>query len=193
MRLITKYWSVFGGTISLLLVLYLINTWHHRAPIFSWLWIHLCILLLHQLEEYSVPGGFQNFYNRHIAGRSKLTTRRLTQPAILWINVFVAWPAYSCSVIFYDEFPALALALVLITITNGMLHSGLFIRLKKYNPGFITGFFFMIPFGLFLLIQLTRDLSRNDWISSLVIFIIGSSLIPLNIALLSDDKNQQVR
>ena len=61
------------------------------------------------------------------------------------------------------------------------MHTLMFVIKRKYNPGFVSGLFLLIPFGTYVLIKLMNDLSSKNIITGLVISAIGFALIPLSI------------
>jgi tryptophan-rich sensory protein len=138
--------------------------------------------MLHQFEEYQYPGGFKEFFNQTIYNKTWIIRFPLNDTAIFMVNVVVAWTAYTYSAL-HPEYLWLALGLFCITFFNGFLHSFLFFRKKKYNPGFYTGLFLFIPFSSYAIYTLSEVLTWNDWISGLTIFVIGTAAIPGSIYL----------
>ena len=185
MKWIQKYWSAFGGLAGIGILIYMILLWDKRPTIHSLAWIHLSILMFHQFEEYAYPGGFQEFFNRHIYSHTRLTSSRLTRKAILWVNIVIAWTAYAGAAYYFEQVPAFEAGLLLITIFNGLLHTFLGIKLKKYNPGIITGLILFIPFGIYMLYMLSNQLDAGNWRGGIFIFLFGTAMIPASIKLFS--------
>lgn len=151
------------------------------------LWIHLVLLLIHQFEEYIYPGGFQSFYNAHIYGKSPFTRSKLSKSGVIIVNILVAWPAYLVSAIYASEMIWLAVGLSFVSIVNGALHTFMFIKLKKYNPGLISGLFGFIPFGVYLLLRLFQTKAITVQLSVFVL-IIALVTVPFLIYLTSVSK-----
>ena len=181
MKNMHKYWASLGGVIGLSILIYLPFTTLQWTDIEPLLWIHFSLLLFHQFEEYAYPGGFNHFFNQNIWNKNRVFRFPLNDAAILWVNIVIAWPAYLLSAINNIKFPWLAIALLLITITNGLLHTFIAIIKKQYNPGLITGFFLFIPFGLFVLLKHSESFTLQDWKSGIGIFIFGTACIPMTI------------
>ena len=150
-------------------------------------WIHFILLLVHQFEEYIYPGGFRSFFNRHIYEKSPFTKRKLTRTGAVIINIFIAWPAYIISAIYGTELLWLALGLCFVTLTNGLLHTILFLKLRKYNPGFVSGLLLFIPFGAYVLIQLFRT-TELDILYATIILIVAVIAVP-SLIFITSEKN----
>ena len=75
----------------------------------------------------------------------------------------------------------LAVGLLGITISNGMLHTIMFLIKRKYIPGMISGFFLFIPFGLYVLLKAIEISTEEDLISGMIVFVIGTVSIPVSI------------
>ena len=183
MEYIQKYWAKLSGflTLSILITLFLLidNLTHIEVL----LWLHLATLFIHQFEEYVYPGGFKDFFNTYVHKKSKIIQHPLTDNGIILVNVLIAWPAYFLSAIYGLEIIWLALGLAAISILNGIMHTLMFFLHKRYNPGLISGFFLSIPFGIYLLSVLLENPTTETTASGLVVFIIGTALIPFSIYL----------
>jgi predicted ABC-type exoprotein transport system permease subunit len=57
----------------------------------------------------------------------------------------------------------------------------MFILKKTYNPGFITGLLLLIPFGIYVFSKLMEHITIRDVLIGILIFIVGTALIPLSI------------
>ena len=176
-------WPKIGGSIALLIILFLALQQSDWATTSTLAWIHLALLQLHQFEEYVYPGGFKAFYNQHIYGKNPITRSPLSDVGILLVNVGLGWTAYGLAAYYYQSMPWLTVGLLFITFTNGLLHSVLALILKQYNPGFLTGLFLFIPFSLFMLIKIYGELPVSEYMSALFVFLIGTAAIPLGIFL----------
>jgi hypothetical protein len=182
MKLINTYWPRLGGVFSLGILGNLLISELVLTDIQFLLSLHLALLLQHQFEEYQFPGGFKDYFNTNIYKKSRIIRFPLNDTAIFIVNVIIAWTAYIYSALHPNNL-WLALGLFCITFFNGFLHSFLFFRKKKYNPGFYTGFFLFIPFCSYALYTLSEALSKEDWILGLLIFVIGTATIPGSIYL----------
>ncbi len=77
----------------------------------------------------------------------------------------------------------LTIGLASVTIINGLMHTLMYFKLQKYNPGLITGFLFFIPFGVLLLsrIYMEEMSDLKSWMMGFVLGLLGTALIPLTI------------
>ena len=69
------------------------NTYHEDFPLFL-IWIQTVVYLIHQFEEYILPGGFVKFFNHKLLD-SQYDDQPLDKVASFWINIpiiFVAFP-----------------------------------------------------------------------------------------------------
>jgi Protein of unknown function with HXXEE motif len=183
MNYIYKYWATFGGIMATAIVILTLYIDKGIFSIQTLIWIHLATLLLHQFEEYSYPGKFKDFYNNNILNKNAITRYPLNEKGVLIVNVVLAWTMYIFASFVGIKAIWLTFGLVGITILNGIMHSIMFIKLKKYNPGLITGALIFIPFGFYLLTRLEEYATFINIILGLIIFIIGTALIPVFIYL----------
>jgi hypothetical protein len=192
MKIISTYWSAFAGVMACGVVIF---TLYHDNGVFSirsFLWLHFATLLLHQFEEYSYPGRFKHFYNNNILNKNPITSYPLNNKGILLVNVVLAWSMYLLAAFIGIKVIWLSFGLLGITISNGILHTFMFVKLKKYNPGLLTGAFILIPFGIYLFIRLVEFSSLVNIVLGLAVFIIGAALIPLSIFITSTRTNSEM-
>ena len=119
------------------------------------IWMQIVVYLLHEFEEYILPGGFVPFFNHNILG-SRQDYWPLNKKMSLWINIPIIYLAYPITAILatfygYD----FGLWLMYFSILNALGHVGMAARLKKYNPGFVVSLLGNIPFGIYSLWYLT--------------------------------------
>lgn len=183
MNLIYKYWSILGGVIGFAIIISILLNGKQVFSIQSLTWLHLAILLLHQFEEYSIPGKFKEFYNTNIWNKNPITRFEMNNKGVLIVNVILAWTAYLIAAIYGEKLIWLTIGISGVTILNGIMHTLMFFLLKKYNPGLITGLLIFIPFGIFLLTRILGNIEQKHWIMGLIVFIFGTILIPLTIKL----------
>jgi len=181
MKWFTKYWATIGGFIAVVIILYILVSDLRIPDIESLLWLHFAILLIHQFEEYVYPGGFKEFFQENIYNKNRIIRFPLNDEGIILVNVVLGWTAYLTSAIYGEKMLWLAIGLLGVTILNGFLHTLMFVINRKYNPGFVSGLFLCIPFGIYVLLGLVNDLPTKTMISGIIIFIIGFTLIPLSI------------
>lgn len=182
MSWISKYWPYLGLLLAIAMRLRLGIAKDSLSELESLLGLHFIILVLHQFEEYKLPGGFKTFFNSNILNKTRILRIPLSDLSILMVNVVIAWWAYVYSA-YHSELYGFALGLAGITVINGLLHIIVAIVQRKYNPGLVTSLFLFIPFGGYLISKLLPYLSSTDWATGISIFLIGTAAIPLGIAL----------
>lgn len=183
MKWVFDNWAKIGGLTAMCILFYVFlmnEVTDHRANLF---WLHLVTLLLHQYEEYVYPGGFKDFFNKNIAGRTRLIRLPLNDYSVFLINVIIGWSAYLYSALLSIHSLWLAYGLLGVTLLNGILHTIMFLIKKKYNPGFITGLFIQIPFAIYFFIILNNGNTIQSITSGMVVFFLAIFIIPFTIFL----------
>lgn len=179
MKYVVQYWAIFGGILAVFILAFLWSGLIPASYIQNLLWLHLISLLFHQFEEYVYPGGFLDFFNRHIKSEKGVIRNTLTDLGVVLINVIVAWSAFGISVFYGTNAAWLALGLALISISNGLLHTFMLVIKRKYNPGVYTGLVLFIPIGVLIISHLNAQLTLEDWLAGVGVFLFGSFSIPL--------------
>lgn len=103
----------------------------------------LPIYLVHQYEEYG-HGAFKAYLNEALHGRG-----RLTDGNIFVINVLGVW-GVDLAALYAAHYRRVAAGLVApyLSIVNGLLHLGIALRTRRYNPGAWTGGLLLLPGGI---------------------------------------------
>ncbi len=179
MKVINKYWAIFGIFVALFILIKLVLRQGPMTNLNSLLWMHFCLLLIHQFEEYVFPGGFKTFFNNHIYKHNKIIRHPLNDYAILLINIILAWSFYLLSAILGPSYLSLANGLIGVSLLNGILHLLMALKLKAYNPGLISGALLFIPFSIYALITINYNSSFN--LISIIIFFMATLTIPVTI------------
>jgi hypothetical protein len=181
MKWVTKYWANIGGVIAVVIVFSVFYAGSKFKEMNTLLWLHFAMLLMHQFEEYVYPGGFKEFFQGNIYNKNWILRFPLNDQGIVLVNVVLGWTAYLVSAVKGEKMIWLAIGLLGVTVLNGLMHTLMFVIRRKYNPGFITGIIFFIPFGTYLLLQLVPEVSTYDLVSGILVFVFGTLLIPLSI------------
>ncbi|MDC8003562.1 HXXEE domain-containing protein [Aureisphaera galaxeae] len=176
MKWILTYWAKIGGLGAIAIVIACL--FMDFTEIQLLLWLHFALLLLHQFEEYAYPGGFKRFYNENIWNKSFLTQNPLSNAGIILVNIGLAWTVYLYSAITHEAQLALAMGLLGVSLLNGLLHSFLWISLKMYNPGAVTGLFLFIPFSIYALMRIGTLAPTEDIRAGITVFAMGVILVP---------------
>ena len=124
--------------------------WQEPAPDpYTWLcWLHLPLLMFHEVEEYVFPGGFVRYMNTRspMADMVPGDDLPLTEPFVLFGNMGI-WLVIILGALLAEQAPWLAMGGVVIQILNVVSHPIMFpIKQPGYNPGLVTAVFVLIPY-----------------------------------------------
>lgn len=112
------------------------------------IWMQFVVYLLHQFEEYVLPGGFVAFFNTKPLG-SKQANFPLDEKASFWINIPIVFVAYPLSAIFAGCLDvSLGIWTAYFSVINAISHVGMFFK-YRYNPGLVVSTFINIPVGVY--------------------------------------------
>jgi hypothetical protein len=124
------------------------------------IWSQFVVYLIHQFEEYVVPGGFVAFFNQKALGSIK-TDFPLDKKASFWINIPIIYVAYPASAVLAGLVDlSFGLWTVYFSIINSLSHVGMFFK-YRYNPGFIVSLFLNIPVGIYTIYYLTSQKTNS--------------------------------
>jgi len=104
----------------------------------------LPILVSHQTEEWVWPGGFLPFANQQVLGSDK-PDWPLTVRDGFHLNVSVGWMSAVTGLLAWRRTPAPAASVLWLEVGNVVLHTGLALRKRRYNPGVATAAILMAP------------------------------------------------
>ena len=108
-------------------------------------------MLVHQFEEYALPGGFPSITNIAMFGEKKAPDRYPLNANQCWIsNAFLTYPFYIAPV-FLPNVIWLGLAQVMLGMIQVFAHGiAVNVRLKSpYNPGLAATVFLQLPLGIY--------------------------------------------
>ena len=129
------------------LIFLLLFTVESDFPIFL-IWIQFVVYLLHQFEEYILPGGFVEFFNKKILGSQK-NDYPLDKYASFWINIPIILIGFPASAILAGTIDiSFGIWTAYFSVINAISHVGMFFK-HKYNPGFFVSLFLNIPVGIY--------------------------------------------
>ncbi|MGI5824369.1 MAG: HXXEE domain-containing protein [Bacillota bacterium] len=145
-------WYYIGG-IYFVLLTFIIGLWgsSHIDPVRLILIYSFMALLVHQFEEYALPGGFPAIMNTVMKKSEHRPDRYpLNKKSCFLINVPLAYAFYIIAVIFPQAI-WLGLAQILFGMLQFIMH-GIIVNLKMksiYNPGLGAVAFLHIPIGIY--------------------------------------------
>ena len=131
-------------------------------------------LLVHQFEEYALPGGFPAISNIAVLGEVEVPERYpLNANQIMITNVFLLYPFYIAAVL-WPQVIWLGIAQVMLGVLQIFVH-GIVIngKLKSlYNPGLASALFLHLPIAVYYI----RFILANHAVS-VKVFVAGSLAI----------------
>lgn len=193
MNFITKNWPKAGAVIAVLLILYVYAVAGSGIPLLEkYAILSLAFLMFHQFEEYVLPGGFKDYFNNNIYNPFGLIRNKLTDKAILYVNVIVGWGLAVIVIVFFNNNVIAVMAVIGIIFINGLLHFFITFKTRYYNPGVVTGAILFIPLMLYAANKLTVAgvLNVSDWLKIIPASLGGSLLIPLTIYLCREKRRR---
>jgi hypothetical protein len=105
------------------------------------------LLVSHQTEEWVRPGGFLPFCNERLLGSDR-PTWPLTERDGFHVNVTLGWSSAIAAKVLWERAPAVAAGVLWLEAGNGLMHSAMAVRERRYNPGVVTGSVLMLPHAL---------------------------------------------
>jgi hypothetical protein len=109
--------------------------------------VALPILLSHQTEEWVRPGGFLPFCNERLLG-SERATWPLTERDGFHVNVTLGWGSAAVAAAVWSRSAAPAALVLWLEGGNALMHCGMALRERRYNPGLLTAVGLMAPHSL---------------------------------------------
>lgn len=97
----------------------------------------LPILVSHQTEEWVRPGGFLPFCNERLLGSGR-PTWPLTERDGFHVNVTLGWGSAIAAAVLWERSAAPAAFVLWIEAGNALMHLGMAVRERRYNPGLAT-------------------------------------------------------
>lgn len=111
----------------------------------NWIaWLALPLLVTHQTEEWVRPGGFLEFANTRLLGGDE-PTWPLTERDGFHVNVTIGWSTAVAGALLWRRTPAVAALVLGIETGNVLVHSGMAIKERGYNPGLATAALLFAP------------------------------------------------
>ena len=182
------YWGLIPAGIALIL---LIINWSDMAVFQRVSTINFIGLLLHQFEEYGMPGGAPYFMNRYMRGGDERYP--LNQFSAMVTNILIVYICYTLP-IFLPDVIWLGLAPILFGCGFQVLLHGVVFMVKFhhfYNPGTGAVFCIHLPCGIFYIWNVVSNsvITSKDWIFAIVylLVMIGITVVFGQVILSSKD------
>lgn len=162
-------------------------------PLSKILTLSFMALLVHQFEEYALPGGFPAVMNAAWMGEKDVPDRYpLNRKNAFIVNVIGAYPFYILPILF-PGLIWLGLAQILFGMLQILIH-GIVINVKMkswYNPGLAVVVFLHWPIGIYYIwyVYANRLIQPWHWAAGIGVAVLAAMLI-INLPLqLLKDKN----
>lgn len=182
--LIYKNWAKAGLLISLAILAYIYLIQKQTVALLDkYILLNLAFLMLHQFEEYVYPGTFKDYFNNRLYNPFGFFRNKLTDKAILWVNVIFGWGMNILVLVFLNTNPVAVMAVIGIVFINGIVHFFVTFKTRDYNPGVVTGAILFIPLGIYSYTKLsTVGLVKQIDIPFILLYaFLGSLMIPITI------------
>lgn len=150
LRLFTRHWHDVGLLSAVIAGVYLAVAWHDLEALQKILIVNFIIVLLHQFEEYSWPGGFPSVANLVMMPMFSGIFKPLNQLSSAAANCTFAYVFYLLPV-FFPHVIWLALATFIVGSILQVIGHGILVNYKirsLVSPGTITAVFGWLPLGV---------------------------------------------
>jgi hypothetical protein len=187
-----KNWYYAGG-ILFVAIAFFVGFWGGRIdPLRRILLLSFMSLLVHQFEEYALPGGFPPVFNIAWFRETDVPDRYpLNRMSSVCVNVFLAYPGYILPIVF-PKLIWLGLAQILFGMVGQLVVHGIVINRKLgsfYNPGLAVTVFLHLPIGIYYVwyVYAHRLIHPWHWIAGIGCAALGALVIVgLPVTLLRD-------
>lgn len=175
MNALRNHWYQIGLGFAIILSIILLLFHTHISAFRLLLSISLVTLLIHQFEEYQLPGGFPKMINTALFHSKHPDRFPLNPNTALIINLCVGWLLYLLAIIFAEHAVWLAIASILVSAGNVIAHVFLFnIKGKTlYNPGMVTALVLFLPLTIYFFVFITQH-NLIDPLSLIVGLVLGA-------------------
>jgi len=170
---INRFWqssNLFIAPVLLVVLIYFRDTMTFYQFL---LWLHLPLLMIHEIEEYVLsPLSFKEFFNLKTPFGSKTNPNYpLDEGYVFQVNILIAWPAVIIGAILFDIAPWVGFSMMLFELTiNNLMHTVIFQPDKPiYNPGLITNSVLLLPLGTVTFITALQFFNWYDWVFSIIL------------------------
>ena len=180
LKFLRRHWHDIGLFSAMVAGAYLMFAWDELVLLQKLLLLNFIVVLLHQFEEYSWPGGFPAVANMVMFSSAKPDRYPLNQNSSMVANLIFAYGFYLVP-LFFPAVIWLGLAPVLVGLTMQFIGHVVFVNMKLrsfYSPGVATTVFGHVPIGVIYIYQISANHLANgwDWLLAVVYMIVFLSL-----------------
>ena len=190
-------WYYVGGIIFVALAIAMSLFGEHIDPVRRIMVVGFMGLLIHQFEEYVLPGGFPMVWNIVQSGeRERYDRYPMNKNTSFVCNVCIMYPLYIAGIIFSDCH-VWGLMLMFFSIGQVVIHGIIFnVKMRRlYNPGVATMLFILIPVGICYIWYVAAHFSLAWWhyVAALVLLMpVSFCSLMLPIKLMADKDSKHV-
>lgn len=170
---INNVWQLLGGgVLAPAIITILLLLWYSDPGInrYQWLlWLHLPLLMLHEFEEYVLPGGFKEFINTKtfVAPVPPVEDVPANELYVFAVNMgFWLWiilGALLANIAPWVGFVPVLLQILINNFTHTFAFQG---KQRGYNPGLVTTILILMPYCTLVIgyIILASVFTPLDWL-----------------------------
>lgn len=172
LKFLRRHWHDIGLFSVVVAGIYLIFAWDGLVLLQRLLLLNFIVVLLHQFEEYSWPGGFPAVANMVLLRSAKPDRYPLNQNSSMVANLIFAYGFYLLPV-FFPNVIWLGLAPVLIGLIMQVIGHAIYVNMKLrsfYSPGVAATVFGHIPIGVIYIHHILANnmVNLGDWLLAVV-------------------------
>ena len=165
LKFLRRHWHDIGLFSAIVAGACLIFAWNELALLQKLLLLNFIVVLLHQFEEYSWPGGFPAVANMVMMPSATPDRYPLNQNSSMVANLVFAYEFYLLPV-FFPKVIWLGLAPVLVGAILQVIGHAIFVNIKLrsfYSPGVATAVFGHLPIGAISIHHILTNNMVNSW------------------------------
>jgi hypothetical protein len=165
MKFYRENWYYVGGVLFIALAFFLGFFGADIDPLRKILILHFMAMMVHQFEEYALPGGFPAIWNIAVSGEKDSPNRYpLNKQSSLFVNTFSMYTVYIVAIIFTGWY-WLGITIMMLGFGQFFAHGVKVNRVLKsfYSPGLGAVIFLFIPIGIYYLWYLQANVQMNLW------------------------------
>ncbi len=191
LKFLRRHWHDIGIVSATAAAVYLGAAWNDLDVPQRLLLLNFIVILLHQFEEYSWPGGFPAVFNMVFLPSSTPDRYPLNQNSSMVANLILAY-GFHLVPVFFSDVIWLGLAPTLLGVVVQVIGHVFFINIKLrsiYNPGVATALVGHLPVGVMYIhhIQTNHLMHANEWTLTVVYLVVFVGILSfIELKLLAD-------
>ena len=170
-KFLRRHWPDIGLFSAVIAGAYLLFAWNEIVFLHKLLLLNFIVVLLHQFEEYSWPGGFPAVANMVLMPSERPDRYPLNQNSSMVANLIFTYGFYLLPV-FFPTVIWLGLATVFIGAIAQFIGHAIFVNIRLrsfYSPGVATDVFGWLPIGVIYISYVVANNMVDLWILLLAV------------------------